>query len=172
MCLSILNNVAQAKQHQFSNLDFENSRIREKDWFYLYSHLLRKTCLCSIFFWMKGILILFFSELVGGHLVACIKRNFIKTLFFTVSKINLKNINSIKTFYIKYPFNYNQFLPFINVATRVWSWVLSWVLSCLVASEHFQVLLKMFRGLWTCFGGLWPPKPEYWQLLAEPRRGE
>ena len=41
-------------------------------------------------FWMKAILILFFSELVGGHLVACIKRNFIKTLFFTVSKINLK----------------------------------------------------------------------------------
>ena len=37
-------------------------------------------------------------------------------------------------------------LSFINVAMWVWSWVLSWVLSCLVAFEHFQVLLKMFRG--------------------------
>ena len=45
LCLSILNNVAQAKQHQFSNLYFENSRIREKDSFYLYSHLLRKRSL-------------------------------------------------------------------------------------------------------------------------------
>ena len=45
---------------------------------------------------MKGILILFFSDLVGGHLVACIKRNFIKTLFFTVSKINLKNYQFYK----------------------------------------------------------------------------
>ena len=50
----------------------------------------------QIFFWMKGILILFFSKLVGGHLVACIKRNFIKTLFFTVSKINLKNYQFYK----------------------------------------------------------------------------
>ena len=39
---------------------------------------------------MEGIFVLFFSELVGGHLVACIKRNFIKTLFYTGSKINLK----------------------------------------------------------------------------------
>ena len=89
LCLSILNNVAQAKQHQFSNLDFENSRIREKDWFYLYSHLLRKTCLCSNFFWMKGILILFFSELLGGHLVACIKRNFIKTKDYKIKDMTL-----------------------------------------------------------------------------------